>query len=1004
MRIRTSLALASGLVVAGTLVAGAWPSTTTTNANVRSGPGTAYGVLGTLPAGSPVDVIACTGNWCQTQYGYISAGLLGQGATGYGAAGLGAAGLAGLAPGYAPAYAGTGTNYRQPYNAAAAAALARAPAYAAPVAGAAALGYGTPPAVAGTAPTRPAGAHDPAEDHPGSNTTMAGPRTTIGTTNVRSGPGVDYPITKTLPDFTKVEVTNCANAWCQTNEGYISIYLLSRGPVQQVLTSEAQPRVPGSQTRDSIAWNAATQAAMGYGAPGSGVQGGYAAGVAAGAYAPVGAPRLPAANLARPLPQLAGTYAPTARGYAPAAGAAYGAGGSATTTANANVRGGPGVRYGVLGTLPAGSPVNVVGCSGSWCQTQYGYISARLLSQGAGFGGAGFGGAGYTGVAPGAAPAYANTGTNYRQPYNSAAAIPRAPAYAAPTYAAPTYAAPTYAAPAAPRTAPVAGAAALGYGAAPAAGTPTRPAGAHDPAEDHPGSNTTMAGPRTTIGTTNVRSGPGVDYPVTKTLPDFTKVEVTNCANAWCQTNEGYISIYLLSRGPVQQVLTSQAQPLVPGSQTRDSIAWNAATQAAMGYGAPGSGVQGGYAAGGATGYTPAGGYARPTPQVAGAAALGYPTAGRAYAPSAGAAYGAAGTATTTANVNVRGGPGVRYGVLGTLPAGSSVNIVNCTGSWCQTQYGYVSARHINQGAFAGAVLGQAGTLPGAVPAGSGTNYRRTQSVPAARNYPLGNNMGIVPISPSQAPRYLGAPGAALDAAGGYTATTASNLNVRSGPGTSYEVLGTLPAGSPVNVVGCAGSWCQTQYGYVSARHLDGADAGTLLARPAVVSGGDYSNAAFVDPSLVAAPAYAATPVEAYPQGDYVATAASLPVVDTLGGIESNWGGYGRGLGWTNWRTSWGPGYWGPGLHGRNIPSNWGARPSYWGGRTTFWNVHPGYPTRAYRGDRRGNYYWSRRGEGRLPQAASWYYGIGPRWPGPYAEGPEYAGRPVVWQPRAGIW
>ncbi|ADH89441.1 SH3 type 3 domain protein [Ancylobacter novellus DSM 506] len=989
MRFRTPLALASGLVVAGTLVAGAWPSMTTRNANVRGGPGTAYGVLGTLPAGSPLDVVSCTGNWCETQYGYISAGLLGQGAAGYGAA-----------PGYAPAYAGTGTSYGQPYNAAAAAAIARAPAYTAPaasvpVAGASALGYGAAPATA-TAVRSAAGPHDPTEDHPGSNTTMAGPRTTIGQTNVRSGPGVDYPVTKTLPDFTKVEVTNCANAWCQTNEGYISIYLLSRGPVQQVLTSEAQPRVPGSQTRDSIAWNAATQAAMGYGAPGSGVQGGYAAGGVAGAYAPVGAPRLPAANYARPLPQLAGTYAPAARGYAPTTAGAYGAGGGAVTTANANVRGGPGMNYGVLGTLPAGSPVSVVACTGSWCQTQYGYISARLLSQG---------GAGYAGNVPGYAPAYAGTGTNYRQPYNAAAAIPRAPAYAAPATA-----------PVAPRAAPVvnvpvAGAAALGYGAAPATATAVRSAaGPHDPTEDHPGSNTTMAGPRTTIGQTNVRSGPGVDYPVTKTLPDFTKVEVTNCANAWCQTNEGYISIYLLSRGPVQQVLTSEAQPRVPGSQTRDSIAWNAATQAAMGYGAPGSGVQGGYAAGYTPGSTPAAGYARPVPQVAGAAALGYPTAGRAYAPSAGAAYGAAGTATTTANVNVRGGPGVAYGVLGTLPAGSPVNIVSCTGSWCQTQYGYVSARHVSQGAFAGTVLGQAGALPGAAPAyaGSGTNYRRTQSVPAARNYPLGNNMGIVPISPSQAPRYLGAPGAALDSAGGaYTATTLSNLNVRSGPGTSYEVLGTLPAGSPVDVVGCSGSWCQTQFGYVSARHLNGAgtDAGTLLARPAVVSGGDYSNAAYVDPALVAtAPAYAAYPAEAYPQSDYVATAASLPVVETLGGIDSNWGGYGRGLGWTNWRTSWGPGYWGPGLHGRNIPSNWGARPSYWGGRTTFWNVHPGYRTRAYRGDRRGNYYWSRRGEGRLPQAASWYYGLGPRWQGPYAEGPEYAGRPVVWQPRAGIW
>lgn len=666
----------------------------------------------------------------------------------------------------------------------------------------------------------------------------------------------------------------------------------------------------------------------------------------------------------------------------------------AVTTTNTNLRGGPGVHYGVLGTLPAGSAVEVVACTGSWCQTQYGYVSARLLSQSGGYAPM----AGYA-ASTGYAPAYANSGTNYRLPYNTMAA-PAAPVYAPPA------------------SSVTAGAAVLGYGAPPVS-TPApvanrvvatnmgvtggTAANGVDPV--HPGSNTTMAGPRTTIGTTNVRSGPGVEYDIIKTLPDFTKVEVTGCANSWCQTNEGYISIYLLSRGPVQQVLSAQAQPRVPGSQTRDSLAWNAATQAAMGYGAPGAAVQG-YAAPAGVGTYPS----------AGASALGYapartyPAPGRAYAPSnVAGAYAATGTATTRTNVNVRSGPGVRYALLGTLPAGSPVSVVGCTGSWCQTQYGYVSARHIDQGGY--------GYTQPAYPAA----YR---AAPTARGYyPVGTNIGTVPVAPAQAPRYLGAPGAALNPAptapgfatsGAYTATTSTDVNVRSGPGTGYQVLGALPAGAPVSVVGCSGSWCETQYGYVSARYLSSGrtDAGSLLARPAVVSGAEYSSADYVDPAMLAAsPSYAPAssyddlgyvePV--YPQGGYV-TAASLPVQDTLGGLDSSWGGYGRGIGWTNWRTSWGPGYWGPALSGRNMTSNWGARPSYWGGRTSFWNIHPGYPTRARFGDRRGNMYWSKRGEGRLPQSAAWYLGMGPRWQGPYAEGPEYRGRPVVWRPRAGIW
>jgi hypothetical protein len=48
-----------------------------------------------------------------------------------------------------------------------------------------------------------------------------------------------------------------------------------------------------------------------------------------------------------------------------------------------------------------------------------------------------------------------------------------------------------------------------------------------------------------------------------------------------------------------------------------------------------------------------------------------------------------------------------------------------------------------------------------------------------------------------------------------------SNVNLRQGPGTTYPVITLLPAGSPVNVGGCKGGWCQISYqgqnGYIMA-------------------------------------------------------------------------------------------------------------------------------------------------------------------------------------------
>jgi uncharacterized protein YraI len=59
---------------------------------------------------------------------------------------------------------------------------------------------------------------------------------------------------------------------------------------------------------------------------------------------------------------------------------------AATLTDNLNLRSGPGLRYDVIGAVPAGSDVRVMNCAGSWCRVAWndtqGYVSRRFISRG----------------------------------------------------------------------------------------------------------------------------------------------------------------------------------------------------------------------------------------------------------------------------------------------------------------------------------------------------------------------------------------------------------------------------------------------------------------------------------------------------------------------------------------------------------------------------------------------------------------------------------------------
>src|SRR5262245_41600583 len=77
-------------------------------------------------------------------------------------------------------------------------------------------------------------------------------------------------------------------------------------------------------------------------------------------------------------------------------------------------------------------------------------------------------------------------------------------------------------------------------------------------------------------------------------------------------------------------------------------------------------------------------------------------------------------------------------------------------------------------------------------------------------------------------------------------AVVRSDLNLRSGPGTEYPVVASMPAGAQVDVGGCTGSWCAVAYGgqqgYASGSYLAMGGAPGVAAAPGVAYEDDYDD------------------------------------------------------------------------------------------------------------------------------------------------------------------
>ena len=147
------------------------------------------------------------------------------------------------------------------------------------------------------------------------------------------------------------------------------------------------------------------------------------------------------------------------------------------------------------------------------------------------------------------------------------------------------------------------------------------------------------------------------------------------------------------------------------------------------------------------------------------------------------------GTVKVSNSLNVRSGAGTNYSVLGSLSNGAKVEIVGTSGSWYKIKYGsgygYVSKEYVTVSSSSN----NSSSNSGSSNSGSSNNTITTPST---------STTGTIKVN--------------------------DTLNVRSGAGTSYSVIGSLKNGATVEIVETSGSWYKIKYGsgygYVSKDYV----------------------------------------------------------------------------------------------------------------------------------------------------------------------------------------
>ena len=249
------------------------------------------------------------------------------------------------------------------------------------------------------------------------------------------------------------------------------------------------------------------------------------------------------------------------------------------------------------------------------------------------------------------------------------------------------------------------------------------------------------------------------------------------------------------------------------------------------------------------------------------------------------------GTIKVNGALNVRSGAGTNYSVIGSLDNGAKIEIVETSGTWYKIKYGsgygYVSKDYVtvssnggssdsnnNSGNNGSSTTTQSGTIKvnGAlnVRSGAGTNYSVIGSLSNGAKVEIVETSGTwYKIKYGSGYGYVSKDYVTVSTDSGNNSNNENNssstttqsgtikvngaLNVRSGAGTSYSVIGSLSNGAKVEIVETSGTWYKIKYGsgygyvskdYVTVSTNSGSNGGNNSSATTTQSGTVKVNAA----------------------------------------------------------------------------------------------------------------------------------------------------------------
>lgn len=216
---------------------------------------------------------------------------------------------------------------------------------------------------------------------------------------------------------------------------------------------------------------------------------------------------------------------------------------------------------------------------------------------------------------------------------------------------------------------------------------------------------------------------------------------------------------------------------------------------------------------------------------------------------------------TSTGNVNVRSGPGTSYRILTVMSKGAKGNSISSSSGWTKITVngvtGYVSSKYLTSSSNSSTtestsnkiVYVTASSLN--VRSGAGTSYsvigslKRDKAVTVVSTFgnwykiKYGSSYGYISISYTSPTLYTSSTAQTTNSSQNKTMyCTASALNVRSGAGTSYSVIGSLTKGTSATVISSSNGWSKIKYGsgygYVSSNYLSSTKSQTTSSTQSI--------------------------------------------------------------------------------------------------------------------------------------------------------------------------